>query len=502
MPRSFCGRTAALVVMASLDILSAGCSRAEDQGWRDKITALRWVDYSPSTGNPDQGKEASVEAIRDDLASLRQAHFSGLVTYSAKGRLGRELISLAKNAGFQGIIIGVWDPMNEDELSAAKSAAASEIVVGFCIGNEGLMTKRYTLEELESAINDVRKATGKPVTTAETIDTYDEKLLHLVDWVFPNAHPYFSNVTEPKAAVAWTQQAFQRLTKETSQFVILKEVGLPTAGDDKEPLSEEAQCEYYVQLAQTNTRFVYFEAFDLLWKLKPPVEPHWGIFRSDRSPKILARHLSENVACRAATTNASVPRSADVKAKPSSGSFYVYFDKDSKLNHFAPTGFMGDVGDINLTEDWRDNPKSGETCIKVEYSAKGKEPTCNYSGPCKWAGVYWQEPAGNSGKASQEEWKKAGYNLQRYKALRFWARADHPSVVEFKVGGVVATYGDSLHPARTVTAHLSSQWTEFTIDLTDADLSYIIDGFAWAASQKLNPSGTTFYLDDIRFESE
>src|SRR6266567_744118 len=248
---------------------------------RNEISDIRWVDYSPSTANPDRGVEASTDSIRQDLAALRRAKFSGLVTYSAKGRLGNELLALAKEAGFRGIIVGVWNPKDSDELAAARNAAMSDIVLGICVGNEGLMDGRYSLESLQEAIRAIRAATKKPVTTTETIDRYDEKLLRIVDFVFPNAHPYFSNVTEPKAAVVWTQEGFQRLVNGTSQFVMLKEVGLPTAGDEKQPLSEEAQCEYYTELAKTKTRFVYFEGFDLPWKVKPPVEPHWGIFHSD-----------------------------------------------------------------------------------------------------------------------------------------------------------------------------------------------------------------------------
>ncbi len=489
-------------VACVFNLLAAGCAHSADQTWRNKVSAIRWVDYSPSTGNPDRGIEASTDAIRQDLALLRKAQFSGLVTYSAKGRLGNELLTLAKAAGFQGIIIGVWDPKDTTEIAAAKQAAMSEIVLGVCVGNEGLINGWYSLEALEAAIRDIRAATKKPVTTTETLDRYDAKLLRLVDWVFPNARPYFSHVTEPTSAVTWTQEGFHRLANGTSQFVMLKEVGLPTAGDENQPLSEEAQCEYYDKLAKTDTRFVYFEAFDQSWKVKPAVEPHWGIFHSDRSPKVLARHLTESIACRVNGGNDSVPQVFHTDAKPATGRFYVYFDKESRANHFAPTGLMGDVGDINITEDWHGNPKSGDTCIRVEYLARGSEPTCDYSGPCKWAGVYWQEPPGNWGKANQEEWKNGGYNLKGYKTLKFWARAERPATIEFKVGGIVGLYGDSLRPARSLTAPLSVQWTEFSIDLEEADLTHIIGGFAWVASKKLNPNGATFYLDEIRFEPQ
>jgi exo-beta-1,3-glucanase (GH17 family) len=483
-----------LFFLCCLNLTITGCARADAPDWHHKLSTIRWVDYSPSTGNPNQGIEASVESIRDDLAVLRKARFTGLVTYSSKGRLGNELLALAKDAGFAGVVIGVWNPNDADELAAAKRAAASDIVIGICVGNEGLMAHRYSLDSLTKAMKDIREATKKPVTTTEIIQQYEPTMLGLVDWAFPNAHPYFANAIEPHSAVSWTLEQFQRLSQHTSQLVLLKEVGLPTAGNEKQPLSEEAQCEYYDALAKTEVHFVYFEGFDLPWKSDQPVEPHWGIFHSDRTPKALARVLTDSTSCR---VTAAAKKANGSSTPPSPDVFYVYKDKDSRANHFDPKGRMGDVEDIVLQDDWSDHPESGTTCIKVMYLAQGRKPTCDYAGPCGWSGVYWQEPALNWGK--KEDWKNAGYNLTGYHSLKFWARADHPAVVEFKVGGIIGLYGDSLRPARVVTAHLTQEWAEYSIDLEDANLNYVIGGFAWTASKELNPKGVTFYLDEIRF---
>jgi exo-beta-1,3-glucanase (GH17 family) len=80
-------------------------------------------------------------------------------------------------------------------------------------------------------MDEIRKATGKPVTTAEAIDRYaDPVLLNFGDWVFPNAHPYFHDRYDPAPAVRWTQGAFNELERRSNRFVLFKEVGLPTAG--------------------------------------------------------------------------------------------------------------------------------------------------------------------------------------------------------------------------------------------------------------------------------
>lgn len=111
------------------------------------------------------------------------------------------------------------------------------------------------------------------------------------DWVCPNAHAYFQNITDPQLAVRWTVERYQEIASKTSKPVLFKEVGLPTAGNAK--LSEQKQAEYYRLLQQTDVRFVYFEAYDQPWKDHLPIEPHWGLFRSssDRSPKPVIQYI-------------------------------------------------------------------------------------------------------------------------------------------------------------------------------------------------------------------
>jgi exo-beta-1,3-glucanase (GH17 family) len=256
------------------------------QSWQAKVSAIQWVAYSPTNADPNKGVEADVESIRQDLSVLRAAGFDGLVTYSAGGMNGREIPRLAQEQGFVGLIIGVWEPSDQVEMADAKTAAQNPIVLGYCIGNEGL-DKRYKMPDLVNAMEDIKKATNKPVATTEEIDDYvDEELLNIGDWIFPNVHPYFHNLLDPNLAVDWTKAAYEDMTRRAgNRFVLFKEVGLPTAGDKEGLLSEETQTRYYQELAASRVKFVYFEAFDQPWKNSLPIEPHWGLFYSNRAPK-------------------------------------------------------------------------------------------------------------------------------------------------------------------------------------------------------------------------
>src|SRR5579864_229500 len=448
-------------------------------------STIQWVAYSPSELNPSKHLEPTSASIRQDLLTLRSAGFTGLVTYTANGILGRELPSIAKAAGFKGLIVGVWNPLDSKEIELARTAASDPIVVGLCVGNEGL-GKRYTFSQLAKEMQQLRDLTRKPVSTSEQIERYSsEQILQLGDWVFPNAHPYFHDRIDPAAAVRWTQGEYQELVARADRFVIFKEVGLPTAGDPNGKLSEMSQEQYYVELEKAGVHFVYFEAFDAPWKNELAVEPHWGLFKSDRSPKRFALRL----------INATAPAQAQTPR-----TLWIYRDADTSDNHFKPTGYMGDIGDIEIDENFTRNSHSGKTSIKVKYTAQGVGPhQCAYKPSCKWAGVYWQEPPDNWGEDAAH--KNSGFDLSGYSRLAFWARADQKSQIRFQVGGIDKPYGDSLKFPKSIVATLTTEWREFVIDLSGANLRHIIGGFAWTATAESNPNGVTFYLDDIRFET-
>jgi len=148
--------------------------------------------------------------------------------------------------------------------------------------------------------------------------------------------------------------------------------------------------------------------------------------------------------------------------------FYVYKDAGSPENHFNPSGYMGDCGDITITETSTEKPAKGATCIKVTYTAKGKGPNkCNYPAPCKWAGAYWLNPPNNWGTMP-----KSGYDLSAFNTLKFYAKAEIPCEIEFKVGGVAGTYGDSQHEPNGIKVHLSNKWEEYSIPLKGGLFNY------------------------------
>jgi len=433
-----------------------------------KFEAFPWIAYAPTHQNPDAGKAPSVEDITEDLRVIYRAGFRGVVTYGGKDILA-DIPRLARQAGFEGVVMGIWTPDDQKEAEAAARVSAE--VDGYVVGNEGLFFKRYSISELESAIVSLREKTRKPVTTSEIASSYitDEKLASLGDWVFPTAHPYWENITDPTAAFKWTQGMYEKIKAKSGKLpVILKEVGLPTTGAPK--LSEYQQAEYYARLRQSSVRFVYFEAFDQTWKTEDGVGPHWGLFQADRTPKVVSNYVK--------------------KGYPP---FYVYADFGAPHNHFVPEGFMGCSAGIQIDQNSRTNPYSGVSSIKITFI-----PQTNC---LKWAGVYWWDPPSGNWCS-----KPGGFDLTGWNKLTFWARGDKGGeVVEFKVGGLKKADGttpcDSLQPEGT-TAQVTlpkdpKEWKQYTISLYGKDLSHIAGGFVWVTNATQEEA---IYLDEIRFE--
>ena len=167
--------------------------------------------------------------------------------------------------------------------------------------------------------------------------------------------------------------------------------------------------------------------------------------------------------------------------------FAVYIDNASSKNHFYPSGWIGDYGDIKLVQN-DTNAYLGSTCIKISYSAKASQNA-------KWAAVYWQFPSRNWGESPD------GFNLTGARKLTFYARGERggEKIAHFKIGGIGGEYPDS-DSAQIGPIELTRGWRQYTIDLRDCDLTKISGGFCVAFNKDDNPSGFTIYLDEIVYQ--
>ncbi|MBN1275565.1 hypothetical protein JXA12_04720, partial [Candidatus Woesearchaeota archaeon] len=283
-------RAGAAALIAATIATGNGCERDDLSSEREplpvtflKNASARWVAYAPS--GQARGSAPTEEGVREDLLFLRSGDYRAVFTYGADGVLG-EVPRIAKTEGYDYVVLGLWSPLSDEEYENA--VAAEEYVDGYCVGNEGLLFSRYSFGDLERRVQQLRRATGKPVTTSETVHGYDERVVGICDWLFPTAHAYWQGIVDPEAAARWTADQYEDLLMRSDRPVLLKEAGLPSAGDPR--VSEEGQNTFFRTLEDllrndSLVAFAYFEAFDQPWKDYEPVEPYWGLFDQDRVPK-------------------------------------------------------------------------------------------------------------------------------------------------------------------------------------------------------------------------
>lgn len=198
------------------------------------------------------------------------------------------------------------------------------------------------------------------------------------------------------------------------------------------------------------------------------------------------------VAIVAGQTPTQTPPSAWKPQKQISDQFFVFTERGSRENHYIASGWMGDFGDIKFNGGFKANAAKGETSMQIKYTAERKQGA-------GWSGIYWQMPANNWGD------KRGGYDLGNYHKLTFMARGEKGGeyIDKFMVGGITGQTeeGDS-DEASTDATELSKDWKKYEIDLTGRDLSHMIGGFGFAINAEMNPTGATFYLDEVVFEKK
>jgi hypothetical protein len=161
---------------------------------------------------------------------------------------------------------------------------------------------------------------------------------------------------------------------------------------------------------------------------------------------------------------------------------FVIYDDDGKAFPYSPSGWMGKADAIAMTPKWADKPRSGKTCIRVDYKQAAG-----------WGGVVWQHPEGDWGD------RAGGFNLSGATKLTFWARgAAGNEKVKFGLGVLDRTkkYYDTTKAE--VEIELTTEWKQYKIDLAERDLTRIKTGFLWVVAGQGKP--ITFFLDDIQYE--
>lgn len=199
---------------------------------------------------------------------------------------------------------------NQEQVEKAVSLCLEypEIVFSVSVGNEAGVEWSDHLVPVDRLIGYARRLKAgvpQPVTCCDNYVPWTSKLIPLaaeLDFISIHTYPVWE-YRSIHDALEFTRQNYRDVVRHyPDKPVIITEAGWTTAsngrGIDPANASEALQAAYYDQLMEWTTAariltFV-FEAFDEPWKGSAhPDEPekHWGLFRVDRTPKLVMRDL-------------------------------------------------------------------------------------------------------------------------------------------------------------------------------------------------------------------
>ncbi len=475
-------------------------------------TSIQGVAYSPfrDCQNPNWGPAPTTSQMIEDLTWLR--HMGNAIrTYSSTG-IQAEIPVAASRVGLR-VSAGAWlgkdKKRNEEEIAGLIALTKKTHLESVIVGNEVLLRQDLSEDELLAYIQRVKAAVGDvPVTTAEIsgILMQHPRLMQAVDYELVHLYAYWDGIPIENAARYVVDQYHQIQQQADGKRVVIGETGWPEAG----PLqgwavpsleNERRFLREFLTLAQReNVEFYYFATENELWKTEGGVGPYWGVLYSDRSNKydLQSVLVPVNDTLHPTANISPLPSATPGPKKVTAPIFPIYTDYAVPANHFAPAGWMGDIKAIHFTDCASLGQEWASRVIKVQYTPDTKDKE-------GWAGIYWLEP--------EDNWatRPGGYDLRGFSQLRFHVRSTTEGAqVKFLVGGVTSgsypssittpIYAQGADPQGFVT--LSQAWQELHIDLRGADLSHVIDGFAWVTERARTPKGVAFYLDDIAFDHQ
>lgn len=285
--------------------------------------------------DPRQGIYPSYAEIREDLLLLAQ-NWSYIRLYDCSQHAATTLRVIRDEGLDFKVMLGVdmaaelsnpncpWGAQFSDETLAANRQANEnqidrlivlanqypEIIFSVSAGNEATVEwtdHMVSVDSLLAYVHRIRRSVPQPITFCDNYVPWLSKLAPLaaeLDFISVHTYPVWEYRTIDDA-LAYTRENYDAVVRHyPDKPVVITEAGWTTVSNGRgiEPwnASEELQALYCRQLMEWATAegiltFI-FEAFDEPWKGSPdPNEPekHWGVFKVDRTPKLVMQALFE-----------------------------------------------------------------------------------------------------------------------------------------------------------------------------------------------------------------
>lgn len=291
--------TLALIVSANFFFWSYMNQPDQIDSWEGRMMGVSF-NAARRDDNPEKNLFPTKAEINQDLALL-EGKVHAVRTYSVLN--GYEHVPELAAKYNLNVTLGAW--VNSD-LKATQQEIDSLInisridyqnIVRTIVGNESIMRKEVTVDQLISYLRQVRENTWRPVSTSETWDIWlkHPELVEEVDFIAAHFLPYWEGIPADEAV----DYVFDRYNELREAFpdkpIVITETGWPSDGQPKgqaeASLANQAKFvrDFLNRAKQQNVNYYIVEAFDQPWKqvLEGSTGAYWGLFNANREPKFL-----------------------------------------------------------------------------------------------------------------------------------------------------------------------------------------------------------------------
>lgn len=242
----------------------------------------------------------SAAQIEEDLAALAP-QVAGVRTYTSLEGL-QVVPELARKHGLQ-VTMGAWlsskPEKNEAEIASLIELANRhpDVITRVIVGNEVLLRRELTPEQVAGYIDRVKAAVKQPVSYADVWEWWLKypQIADHVDYLTIHLLPYWEDVPAGVAGATERIRSSYRIIAQRfpGKPILVGETGWPTAGRSRGAavpglVNKAVFVNGFVRMAaQEGFDYNVIEAFDQGWKakLEGTVGGHWGLYGSDRVAK-------------------------------------------------------------------------------------------------------------------------------------------------------------------------------------------------------------------------
>ncbi|MDO4637010.1 MAG: hypothetical protein Q4B13_05620 [Lautropia sp.] len=261
---------------------------------------LQCVSYAPfrkpgeTPLNPDT--TVSPQRLREDL-SILASRSQCVRTYSVIQGLDR-VPEVARSLGMK-VLLGVWigreRDKNDIEIERAVRLAHEypDTVQGIVVGNEVLLRREQSAEQMGRYIDQVRNAVDVPVTYADVWEFWSQNasLARHVSFVTVHILPYWEDhpvgIHDAIDHITGTAERMRRIFN--GKDVLIGETGWPSQGRQRESAVASRVNEarfmraFSRAAAEHHLKYNFIEGFDQPWKRgqEGAMGGNWGVFDSD-----------------------------------------------------------------------------------------------------------------------------------------------------------------------------------------------------------------------------